>query len=232
MSGRRLQHLSGSGKHPNLPIGMLTTTSVSQDQAFQARTTPVTNLTPSHNTMASPTNTPSAAGTALKRYLIRPRNEPGSTSQLRPLSPFQRPDLKRLRRSISREGDPACQRAQGSRTTGSGWRLNGHCRVWVGSLAFCDFSAVLRVRRACAGCHAEVSRFDEQIRACESVRWRHFAVFLASVQPEPTSPLVCSTTATQPGFCPPCSPHRLRERASAAPAQPARASERLLASGF
>ena len=152
---------------------MLTTTSVSQDQAFQARTTPVTNLTSSHNTMASPTNTPSGAGTALKRYLIRPRNEPGSTSQLRPLSPFQRPDLKRLRRSISREGDPACQRAQGSRTTGSGWRPNGHCRVWVGSLAFCDFSAALRVRRACAGCHAEVSRFDEQIRACESVRWRH-----------------------------------------------------------
>ena len=118
---------------------MLTTTSVSQDQAFQARTTPVTNLTSSHNTMASPTNTPSGAGTALKRYLIRPRNEPGSTSQFRPLSPFQRPDLKRLRRSISREGDPACQRAQGPRTTGSGWRLNGHCRVWVGSLASATF---------------------------------------------------------------------------------------------
>lgn len=40
-------------------------------------------------------------------------------------------------------------------------------------IGFCDFSAVLRVRRACTGCHAEVSRFDEQIRACESVRWRH-----------------------------------------------------------
>ena len=89
------------------------TTSVSRDQASQARATPVTNLTSSHNTMASPTSPPSAAGTALKRYLIRPRNEHGSTSQFRPLSPFQRPDLKHLRRtrSISRE-TPACQRAR------------------------------------------------------------------------------------------------------------------------
>lgn len=51
----------------------------------------------------------SVAGTALKRYLIRPRKEPGSTSQFGPLSPFQRPDLKHLRRST---GDPACQRAR------------------------------------------------------------------------------------------------------------------------
>lgn len=210
---------------------MLTTTSVSQDQAFQARTTPVTNLTSSHNTMASPTNTPSGAGTALKRYLIRPRNEPGSTSQFRPLSPFQRPDLKRLRRSISREGDPACQRAQGPRTTGSGWRLNGHCRVWVGSLASATFPLCCE-----SDAHALVAMRKSVVSTSKSAPAKAFvgdiAVFLALVQPEPTSPLVCSTTATQPGFCPPCSPHRLRERASAAPAQPARASERLLASGF
>lgn len=50
-------------------------------------------------------------------------------------------------------------------------------------IGFCDFSAVLRVRRACAGCHAEVSRF-EQIRVCEK-RWRHAVLFyLASVQPD------------------------------------------------
>jgi hypothetical protein len=206
---------------------MPTTTSVSQDQAFQARATPVTNLTSSHNTMASPTSIPSAAGTALKRYLIRPRNKPGSTSQFRPLSPFQHPDLKHLLRSISRE----TQRASAPGTTDHWIRVETERTlsgvVWL--IGFCDFSAVLRVRPACAGCHAEVSRSTSKSAPCESVVWRHCSLWPRSSQTNKFPRLQHNCNARSLSAMLTASATRARPcRTRAA----ARASERLLASGF
>ena len=105
--------------------------------------------------------------------------------------------------------------------------------MWVGSLASATFPLCCE-----SDAHALVAMRKSVVSTSKSAPAKAFVgdicgfSGLGPARTNKSPPLVCSTTATQPGFFPPCSPHRLRERASAAPAQPARASERLLASGF